>query len=218
MYTLTPDVSGIGLTFDASSGWLTGTPTSAQAKVTYTYRAMEASDPDGTPESASVTFSIGIKPGQPANFEVISDGSLVTLSWTAIAGVSGWEYRKDGGRWRGIAGGGATSVTLPLPNGATATFAVRSYVGAGDTRLDAGTSGAVTATVEIDYDTTSAGLIYDDGNGLIEISTLASCKRVAGTRTATGARTIRSDSGSTTEPSPTPPPTWAAPPSATATN
>ncbi len=88
--------------------------------------------------------------------------------------MSGWEYRKDGGRWRGIAGGGATSVTLPLPNGATATFAVRSYVGAGDTRLDAGTSGAVTATVEIDYDTTSSGLIYDDdGNGLIEISTLA---------------------------------------------
>ena len=173
-YTLT-DVSGIGLSFNASTRTVSGTPNSAQASAEYTYTATEAGDPDGTGESASVTFTIGVRPGEATGLEVTSDGSYVTLSWTAIAGVDGWEYRKNGGGWTGIAGGGgATSVTLYRPNDASATFAVRAYVGTGDTQLGGESSGAVTATIEIDYDTTSAGLIHSEGgNGLIEISSLA---------------------------------------------
>ena len=174
-YTLSPDVSGIGLAFDAAKNKVTGTPSSPQVSAAYTYTATEASDSDGTPESASVTFSIGVQPKKPANLRVNSDGSWATLTWDAIAGASGWQYQKDGGRWTSIdGGGGASSATVSLPNGASAAFAVRAYVGTGDARLPGLASDTVKATVVVDYDTTSAGLIYDDdGNGLIEISSLA---------------------------------------------
>ncbi len=79
-YAVTPDVSGIGLTFDGSTRTLSGTSNTPQAKTTYTYTATESIDSDGTSESGSVTFTIGIQPKKPADFSATSDGSSATFT------------------------------------------------------------------------------------------------------------------------------------------
>ena len=121
---------------------LGGTPSAPKARVSYTYTATESSDADGTTELASRTFTIGIRPQKPANFTAAAGDTKVTLAWTAISGVSGWEYRQDTDNWTAIAGHTVTGLT----NGTSYTFRVRAHVGSGATRIDGVESDGVTAT------------------------------------------------------------------------
>ena len=154
-YTLTPDVSGIGLTFTASTRKLGGTPSAPKAQVAYTYTAAETSDTDGTTESVSDTFTIGIQPkattlsGSPGN-------GVAHLSWTALAGVSGREYlqnEKDATTnetWTAITGSSATTAkhtVTGLDNAKEYDFTVRAVIGSGGTRVDDVESNLVTVDV-----------------------------------------------------------------------
>ncbi len=78
-----------GLTFTAATHKLGGMPSAPKAKVSYTYTATETTDPDGTNEPTSKTFTIGIQPQKPANSRGRAANGQVELSWTAIAGVTG---------------------------------------------------------------------------------------------------------------------------------
>ena len=149
-YTLTPAVSGIGLTFTESTRTLSGTPSTPQAKTTYTYTATEATDPDGTTESGTTTFTIGVHPRKPLNFTATPGNAEVMLSWTAIAGVDGWFIQIDEGNWFTIPNSDATTDsytrTTGLTNGTEYTFKVAAYVGTGDAEVIGLATDAATAT------------------------------------------------------------------------
>ena len=169
-YTLTPDVSGIGLTFDAATRKLGGTPSAPKAKVTYTYTATESSDTDGTTESTSKTFTIGIRPKAVTDLAGAAGNGAAHLSWTAIAGVSGWEYLQNekglttNTTWVAITGSGATTVkhtVTGLDNAKEYDFNVRAFVGTTPTtRVDGVESNMVTVNVA-DQTPTLTGTIAD---------------------------------------------------------
>ena len=139
-YTLTPDVTANrGLTFTAATHKLGGMPSAPKAKVSYTYTATETTDPDGTNEPTSKTFTIGIQPQKPANSRGRAANGQVELSWTAIAGVTGWEIQQDGGTWTAIASSSAATnshTAAGLTNETTYNFKVRAFIGTSPTRVD----------------------------------------------------------------------------------
>ncbi len=148
-YMLTPNVSGIGMTFTASTRKLSGTPSGPKAKATYAYTATESGDSDGSAESVSRTFTIGVQPKKPDRFTVTAGDAQVMLSWTAIAGVSGWQVKQGSGGWISIAGSGAATNSLTvadLANDAEHTFRVRAFVGRGAALVEGVESDAESAT------------------------------------------------------------------------
>ena len=126
---------------------LTGTATAPLAKTSLTYTA---TDSDSTsPDTATLTFTISVAPKKPADFAATAGNGQATLSWTAIAGVSGWEYQQDSGSWTAIAGSGASTsshIVTSLTNGTAYDFKVRAFVGAGGARVDGRESDAVSVT------------------------------------------------------------------------
>ena len=147
-YTLTPALPA-GLTFTESTRKLTGTPTAPLAKTTYTYKAEESADPDGTTESDSKTFTIGIHAKKPLNFRATPGNTEITLRWTAIDGVNGWRTQIDGGNWFKIPNSDATTNSYTrtgLTNETEYTFKVSAHVGTGDTEVLGVASDAVSVT------------------------------------------------------------------------
>ena len=103
-YTLTPPA---GLTFDADTRTVSGTPTETRAETTYTLTATDANG-----DSATRTFGITVnrqRPAEPANVAATGGTAQLTVSWDSsdashpLCPVSIWQldYRKSGSAWRG---------------------------------------------------------------------------------------------------------------------
>ena len=132
-----------GITLN-SSRQLTGTASAPLAKTSLTYKAADTDDGTDT-----LTFNISVKPKQPTGFGAQGGNAQVTLTWTAIAGVSGWQYQQNGGNWADISGSGASTVThtvTGLTNGSSYSFKVRAVVGSGATLVEGVASNAALVT------------------------------------------------------------------------
>ncbi len=102
-YTLTPPA---GLTFDADTRTVSGTPTETRAETTYTLTATDANG-----DSATRTFRITVErqlPAEPANVAATGGTAQLTVNWDSsdashpLCPVSSWQlnYRKSGSAWR----------------------------------------------------------------------------------------------------------------------
>ena len=79
-----------------------------------------------------------------------------TLTWTAIAEVSGWQVQQDDGDWTAIADSDdqtSEHTVSDLVGGATYTFKVRAVAGTGDTLVAGVASNAVSVTPTVTMDT-----------------------------------------------------------------
>ena len=134
-YSLAPDISAIGLTFDAASRTLSGTPT---ASGTQTYSFTVTDEAGGT---STLTFVIEIPLGKaPTPSAVGGDGSA-TLSWIKPLdqSIDGWQLQQNDGSWNAIlpavsaASGVATlSYTVSgLNNQSRYRFKIRAVAGSG---------------------------------------------------------------------------------------
>ena len=132
-YVLAPDVTGIGLTFVPEQQTLYGTPERSHLPVTYTYTV---TDGDAyTPETATLTFMITVRPEKPQALGAIPLEEKISLSWDdpADAGITGWELSVDENAWMPIAttaeAGSLYHTVTGLTNGTTYKFRVRAVVG-----------------------------------------------------------------------------------------
>ena len=126
-----------GLSFDAATRQITGTPTAAQGAATYTYTATDA---DGDRASRSFTIAVaplgdGVAPTAPTLTASAGDGQA-RLSWSGGGDhKTGWQYAQstesnDMGTWTNVPGsdGDTTSYTVTgLTNGVTYHFQVRGH-------------------------------------------------------------------------------------------
>ena len=121
--------TGITLNSDRK---LTGTATAPLAKTSLTYTATDSDSTD--PDSDTLTFNLSVQPKKPTGFSAAPGATEVTLGWTAIAGVTKWQYQQDTGSWTDISLSGAATASYTI-TGLTAsteyTFKVRAVVGAG---------------------------------------------------------------------------------------
>ena len=87
-YSITPDVSTIGLTFDPQSRLLNGTPTAVMAETVYTYKAEDTADPKG---SDTIKFLITVK--DPAatknNPPTFGDATVAGITATVGQAIAG---------------------------------------------------------------------------------------------------------------------------------
>ena len=133
--TRTPATLPAGLTFDASTRQISGTPTAATASATYRYRAVD--DDDG---SASLDFDIEVVeptvtvPEKPANLTAVGEDTQVVLTWDdpEDSSITGWEYQQftedTTGSWQPMTGATATTMTYTvtsLTNGTEYMFWIR---------------------------------------------------------------------------------------------
>ena len=141
-YALTPTVPA-GLTFDASTRILNGTPTAAAAAVEYTYTATDSATP--TANTATLTFNITVNadggttpppagaPGAPTGLTATADQATdtVALSWTAPTDTGGATATIIGYT---ITQTGAASATydVPIANGVVPTTYTTAVLAAGD--------------------------------------------------------------------------------------
>ena len=89
-YSLTPDVnSSTGLSFDAATRTLSGTPTKSDAPREYSYTATDAND-----DTAALSFRITVRPAIIASVTVTPGNGQATMSWTTGAddGITHWVY------------------------------------------------------------------------------------------------------------------------------
>lgn len=112
-----PTISDTGVTYElhplpaglsvSESGELSGTPTAPQGVTTHIWSVIKNGLTD------TIAFTIGIKPKAPENLAARGLDGKVELTWTAIAGVTGWQYQQGSGTWNDISGNSdATSHTV----------------------------------------------------------------------------------------------------------
>ena len=165
-----------GLSLNAARK-ITGTATAPLAKTEYTYTATD-SDATG-PDSATLTFYISVKPKTTALTATAGNGEA-TLTWTAIAGVSGWQVQQDDGDWTAIADSDdqtSEHTVGDLVGGATYTFKVRAVAGSGDTLVAGVASNAVSVTMDT-YTVTHVRISSGDTGSAAAVA--------AATKTSTG--------------------------------
>ena len=134
-YTLSPNLPA-GLTFDAATRLLSGTPTEAQAATFYTYTATDGDAAD--PDSASLTFRITVKKDPVPTFE---QSSVEEQSYDRVLATDGETLPAASG------GNGPLTYTLSpdLPAGLTFDAATRLLSGT-PTEAQAATLYTYTAT------------------------------------------------------------------------
>ena len=146
-YTVTPTLPD-GLSLDATTRVLSGTPTTSQLPAAYTY---QAADVDDQPDTVSLTFNMGIQPAAPASLSASAGDAESLVSWSkpSDTGITGWQVKVGSGAWTNItpSDGPSGSNTLHhevtgLTNGTQVTIQVRAYVESGGTRLDGAESQA----------------------------------------------------------------------------
>ena len=148
-----PTISDTGVTYElhplpaglsvSESGELSGTPTAPQGVTTHIWSVIKNDLTD------TIAFTIGIKPEQPTGLAARGLDGKVELTWTAIDGVSGWQYEQDSGSWTDISSfSDATSHTVTgLTNDTQYSFKLRAVVESStQTKVDGVASDAVTVT------------------------------------------------------------------------
>ncbi len=88
-YSISPDLPA-GLSFNAASRKLTGTPTAVQAATEYTYTA---TDSDG--DTATLTFEITVLQPRTLRFTFSDDGTTTTIAAAGSLDVSGFTFDTD---------------------------------------------------------------------------------------------------------------------------
>ena len=166
-YSLSP-AAPAGLSFDANTRVISGTPTTAQAATSYTYRATDSAT---TPQSASQEFTIAVLADSQPSFDDIED-QFYTNGYAidplqlpdAQGGNVPLTYRLNGTLAPGLTYNSADNTITGTP---TATLSATEYEWIA-TDVD-GDSASVKFNITVggpyDYDV--------DDDGLIEISTLA---------------------------------------------
>ena len=151
-YSLSPTLPA-GLSFDAATRTLSGTPTGLQASTAYTYK-VEDMDEDEATQSFNLTVLAPL-PAAPVNFQAIAGDARVTLTWDPANDdtITRWEYRqKQGtgtyGAWTAIANSDADTTAhalVNLTNGTQYTFQLRAVNATGNGTASAGQSATPTA-------------------------------------------------------------------------
>ena len=154
-YSVSPGLPS-GLSFNASTRVLSGTPTATQAAATYTYKV---TDSDTTnPDSATLTFSITVgeattTPDAPTGVTATAGNGRVTLTYTAPSdnggsAITGYEYqqRTGTGTWGSATTLSSNGVVTGLTNGTQYGFQVRAVnaEGGGDWSLEVTATPATT--------------------------------------------------------------------------
>ncbi len=94
-YTLSPDLP-TGVSLDATTRKMTGTPTAAAAETTYTWRASDSDSNTANSDTAALTFSVTVGKGTLATPSglALKANTLAqtgfTVSWTAVANATGY--------------------------------------------------------------------------------------------------------------------------------
>ena len=119
-YSLSPALPA-GLSFDAATRTLSGTPTGLQASTSYTYKVVDANADEAT-QSFNITVLAPL-PAAPVNFQAIAGDARVTLTWDTANDdtISRWEYQQkqgtgDYGAWTSIASSDADTAAHALEN------------------------------------------------------------------------------------------------------
>ena len=120
-YSLSPALPA-GLSFDATTRTLSGTPTGLQATTSYTYKVVDANADEAT-QSFNITVLAPL-PAAPVNFQATAGDARVTLTWDPANDntISRWEYQqKQGtggtyGAWTSITSSDAATTTHALEN------------------------------------------------------------------------------------------------------
>ena len=120
-YSLSPALPA-GLSFDATTRTLSGTPTGLQATTSYTYKVVDANADEAT-QSFNITVLAPL-PAAPVNFKATAGDARVTLTWDPANDntISRWEYQqKQGtggtyGAWTSITNSDAATTTHALEN------------------------------------------------------------------------------------------------------
>ena len=120
-YSLSPALPA-GLSFDAATRTLSGTPTGLQATTSYTYKVVDANADEAT-QSFNITVLAPL-PAAPVNFKAIAGDARVTLTWDPANDntITRWEYQqKQGtggtyGAWTSITNSDAATTTHALEN------------------------------------------------------------------------------------------------------
>ena len=127
-----------GLSFNATSRILSGTPTTSQLATSYTYTVT-----DGNNATDELTFKISVAPGG-TTLELVPGDGAVTMNWTHAtdSGITRWFYRFRGksGNWTPsyqiLDGSARTRVVTGLNNGEEYAFEVWPVVWDADTPAD----------------------------------------------------------------------------------
>ena len=147
-YSISPALP-TGLSFDAVSRKLTGTPTTDQAATEYTYTAS-----DDEEDTATLTFKISVVPvpDKPSGLSAVANNGQVSLRWVNPRNslITKYQYRQRAGNgnfgaWEDISGSDAntTSHTVTgLTNGTGYGFRIRAVI----SQVNGVESDVVTAT------------------------------------------------------------------------
>ena len=152
-YSLSPALPA-GLSFDAATRTLSGTPTGLQAATSYTYKVVDANADEAT-QSFNITVLAPL-PAAPVNFKATAGDARVTLTWNTANDdtISSWEYQQKQGT--GGTYGAWTSITNSdeyttahalenLTNDTQYTFQLRAVNATGNGASSAGQSATPTA-------------------------------------------------------------------------
>ena len=193
-YTLRP-AAPAGLTFDASTRTLGGTPTHAQPATPYTYTATDA---DG--DSMSLTFAITVEalpvPASPSGLATSAGDGQVSLRWADPDNGSILRYQvrfragsspgsslgpSDDGLWQDIPGSGATTTAYTVPgltNRTQYVFQVRAVNASGEGDASAQVTAIPEGAVSLEAERQAMSMVLSE----IARATLAGAAEMVGER------------------------------------